>query len=117
MIEVGHYSAVIFDLFGTLVPAYRHPVVLAEMAAALRLDTAVFSPAFAEETRDARETGKVTLTENLRAICAALGLRSRTPRWPEQLLYAEPSRRELCRPETVPSRRSLDFGRAAWPFR
>ena len=70
---VGRFSAVIFDVFGTLVPAYRHAVVLGKKAAALRLDTAVFAPAFAEETRDARETGQITLAENLRAICAALG--------------------------------------------
>ena len=71
--EVERYSGIIFDLFGTLVPAYRHREVLMKMAAELRLDTEMFIPAFAEETRDARETGQITLSDNLRAICASLG--------------------------------------------
>jgi len=67
------YSAVIFDLFGTLVPPYRHHDVLAEMAVALRVDPHRFIPVFSVETREARETGKATLEENLRDICHRLG--------------------------------------------
>jgi putative hydrolase of the HAD superfamily len=67
------YSAIIFDLFGTLVPTYRHHDVLAQMALALGVDTREFIPAFYLETRNAGETGKVTVEENLRAICDRLG--------------------------------------------
>ena len=66
------YSAVIFDLFGTLVPTYRHRDVLAAMALALRVDPQRFSAVFSGETRDARETGKATLEENLRDACHRL---------------------------------------------
>lgn len=71
--DVARYSAIIFDLFGTLVPTYRHRQVLGEMAAELRLEPERFIRAFAEETRDARETGQVRLAANLRAICRSLG--------------------------------------------
>jgi putative hydrolase of the HAD superfamily len=73
VIPVERYAAVVFDLFGTLVPAYRHAVVLSEMAAILRLDPSEFIRAFAEETREARETGAISLAENLRGICKTLG--------------------------------------------
>jgi putative hydrolase of the HAD superfamily len=67
------HSAVIFDLFGTLVPPYRHHHVLTEMAAVLGVDSGRFISAFVLETREERETGKVTLAENLRNICDSLG--------------------------------------------
>ena len=67
------HSAIIFDLFGTLVPTYRQHDVLAEMALVLGVDSRKFIPAFALETRNARETGEVTLEENLRVICDRLG--------------------------------------------
>ena len=67
------YSSVIFDLFGTLVPTYRHHDVLAEMALALGVDSTAFTPVFATELRDERETGKTTLEETLRIACRRLG--------------------------------------------
>lgn len=67
------YSAVIFDLFGTLVPAYAHHEVLSQMAAVLHLDPLPFVSAFAVETRHARETGRYTsLGANLVEICRSL---------------------------------------------
>lgn len=68
------YLAVVFDLFGTLVPAYAHHAVLSEMASVLMLDRQVFITAFAEDTRDSRETGRFSsLEENIRFICDGLG--------------------------------------------
>jgi len=68
--------AVVFDLFGTLVPAYPHHAVLTEMAAVLGMDMdrLSFIAAFVEDTRDRRETGQFeSLEENLRFICDRLG--------------------------------------------
>lgn len=70
---MGRISAAIFDLFGTLVPPYRHHEVLAEMAGVLRVDPARFMTVFAEETSEARETGQATLEETLRDVCRRLG--------------------------------------------
>jgi FMN phosphatase YigB (HAD superfamily) len=67
------YSALVFDLFGTLVPTYRHHDVLSEMAVALGLDSRGFISAFVGEARDSRETGETSLDENLRQICDTLG--------------------------------------------
>jgi hypothetical protein len=62
------YSALIFDLFGTLVPTYRHREVRGQVAVALRVDRERSTAVFAGAARDARE-GKATLQENLRDAC------------------------------------------------
>jgi putative hydrolase of the HAD superfamily len=67
-------SAVVFDLFGTLVPAYHHRAVLSQMALVLEAPTEEFIHAFAEDTKVERETGHLgSLEENLRLVCRQLG--------------------------------------------
>jgi hypothetical protein len=62
----ARYAAIVLDLFGTLVPAHRHHEVLSEMAYVLGADPQDFIASFAITTRDARETGEVSLAQNLR---------------------------------------------------
>jgi putative hydrolase of the HAD superfamily len=67
------YAAVVFDLFGTLVPAYAHHDVLSRMATILGLDPRPFVAAFAVDTREARETGRYgSLGENIQDVCHRL---------------------------------------------
>jgi len=98
------YRAVVFDLFGTLVPAYPHHTVLAAMAAVLDVDPRHFIPAFAEDTRDRRETGQFNgLEDNVRAICAALGRVAS----PDQLRDAVRIRKDLTRTSLTPRERAV----------
>jgi putative hydrolase of the HAD superfamily len=99
----SRYSAIIFDLFGTLVPPYRHHDVLSEMARVLGLEAREFISAFAEDTRDSRESGDITLEANLRSICELLGHAATGP----QLERAVAVRRRFTRAALAPRNDAL----------
>jgi putative hydrolase of the HAD superfamily len=71
------FRAVIFDLYGTLVPEFPHEDFYASidhMAATLGADPAAFRDGW-NETVVARQTGGyATMEENVLAICEAIGL-------------------------------------------
>src|SRR5204863_8711190 len=58
--------AVVFDLFGTLVPAYPHHAVLTEMAAVLGMDMdrLSFIAAFVEDTRNRRSRAALVVAKS-----------------------------------------------------
>lgn len=72
------YQAVIFDLFGTLVPPFTSgpfEQLLAETSAALGLDAAAFRRAWVYDTADARMTGAYGSIEgDMEHIALALGV-------------------------------------------
>jgi len=71
------FEAVVFDLFGTLVPGFseeRFNSSLAAMAAALGVDAEEFIRQWSFETWEDRATGRLeTIEANVRQICEALG--------------------------------------------
>jgi putative hydrolase of the HAD superfamily len=71
------FDAVVFDLYGTLVDEFRHDVFHAnvrEMAVDLGADPEGFEDAWTDTAME-RQTGRhATVADNLRAICAALGV-------------------------------------------
>ena len=73
----GPFEAVVFDLFGTLVPEYTKAEFYGAVASAaevLGADPTAFRAAW-DRTAIARQTGGFPdMTSNLRAICDALGL-------------------------------------------
>ena len=92
--EISKESGVIFDLFGTLVPAYDHHAVLSRMAAALEVDVQAFITAFMTETRTARESGGYeNLNENIQQICEKSG----TPASEERVSKAVEIRKDFNR--------------------
>ena len=98
------YSAIVFDLFGTLVPAYAHENVLSQMAVALGIDATRFNSAFAEETRADRETGQYgSLYHNIRDLCDQYG----RPASDAQIGAAVRIHREFTRAALVPRNDAL----------
>ena len=74
--------AVVFDLFGTLVPAqdkraYARDV--AAMAAVLDLDPGAFAPVWAETARARHRGDFVAIEDNLRFICRPSNQRPSRP--------------------------------------
>jgi putative hydrolase of the HAD superfamily len=71
------FGAVVFDLYGTLVDEFRRDVFIAhvrEMAVDLGADPERFEQAWTASALE-RQTGRhATVGDNLRAICAALGV-------------------------------------------
>lgn len=77
-------DAVIFDLFGTLVPPFslsQHGLVIRRMSATLGLPEDSFEQAWVEAYEE-RRTGRATIAEQLRNICCLLG----RPEVPESAL-------------------------------
>jgi putative hydrolase of the HAD superfamily len=92
-------SGVIFDLFGTLVPAYNHHAVLRSMAEALQVDPEAFIHAFVIETRSARESGAYeSLNANIREICEAFGVPAHEDRVKEAVEIRRKFNRNALRP-------------------
>lgn len=102
------YRAVIFDLFGTLVPPF--PRVLFEetlkaMAQAVAVEYADFRRIWNQETGYARATGEfATITANVQYICDALGAAPT----PEQLAEAAHIRHEFTRGRLHPRAGALE---------
>src|SRR5262249_26008530 len=91
--------AVIFDLFGTLVPAYHHRAVLIQMASVLEAPKEEFIRSFAEDTKVDRETGRLgSLEENLRLICCQLALSPSADQIAEAVDVRRRFTREALRP-------------------
>src|SRR5215831_16218265 len=76
---VRRFSAIVFDLFGTLIPsmsptAFEH--VLHNMADTLSADPTEFTKKWIYETWEKRRTGAFkTVEENILYICQSLGLK------------------------------------------
>ena len=70
-------EAVVFDLFGTLVPEFARGAFFAnvrERGDALGLDPAAFEAGWSATAMERQTGGFATVNENVRAICAALGI-------------------------------------------
>ncbi|HEU4354831.1 MAG TPA: HAD-IA family hydrolase [Actinomycetota bacterium] len=79
MASVRRIRAVVFDLFGTLVPEFPLPVWLGMfegMAGALGTDAGAFQPAWEDTVLERQTGGFADVGANLREICRRLG---RTP--------------------------------------
>jgi len=96
------YEAVIFDLFGTLVPPFTSgpfEQLVAEMSAAMGVDPAAFRRAWVYDTADARMTGAYgTAKAEVEEIARALGV----PPTAAQVAAAERARLEFYRRALAP---------------
>jgi len=76
--NIKNYSAVVFDLFGTLVGTFsssEHDVVLDNMANVLKVYTDSFARLFDYDMRTAREIGEFSsIEENIELACKNLGI-------------------------------------------
>jgi putative hydrolase of the HAD superfamily len=97
------FRAVVFDLFGTLAPAFPTPEYersLVDMAEAVGVDAPAFMR-LREDTGDERTTGRlVSIEANVQIICEAVGVRPTQA----QLAQAARVRAEACRRFLVPRR-------------
>lgn len=91
------FRAVVFDLFGTLVPSFpasRFERSLMEMAAAVGINAQAFVGKWRDETWRARALGEfATIEANVEHIAAALGIRP----GPAQVRQAERIRKRFTR--------------------
>ena len=103
------FTAVIFDLFGTLVESFRvdeYRRSLAEMAAALGAPVEEFARLWSRETAHGRMVGKLqTVEANLTQILAALGLPVEANRLAQAVASGEEYYRATFKPrqEAVPT--------------
>jgi putative hydrolase of the HAD superfamily len=101
MSKAMRFRAVVFDLFGTLAPAFSTPEYersLVDMADAVGVDVPAFTRLW-KDTRDERTTGRLTSIEaNAQVICEAVG----TCPTQAQLAEAARIRTEACRRFLVP---------------
>ncbi len=96
------YRAIIFDLFGTLVPPFQGLLfeeTLTAMAQAVAVESADFRRVWNQETGHARATGEfATIAANVQYICTVLGAAPSS----EQLAAAARIRHEFTRGRLQP---------------
>ncbi len=96
------FEAVVFDLYGTLVPEFplaRWDAMFEGMAAALGADPGAFRGAY-EETIVERQTGMFRgMRENIRAICGRIALEPSTEALEQALDVRASMYRDLFRPQ------------------